>query len=270
MTKVIGFCRFSYPALGGFQVEHSTVQDREDFLYAPRRLDDRFRHFEQITLPALKRQTDPDFTLLILIGESLPEAARARLDAAVAALPQAMIVSRPPLPHRKVCQDVINAVRGPLVQPCLQFRMDDDDAVAVDFVAELRRAARDIDPLLRFNGTAAIDFCSGLEVMVGPEGLLAGEVVSAYATAGLGFYADADRPLTVMNFNHSKMARFMPTVTLSHKPMFVRSLNDFNDSRMGRKQKPHKLAPVTDDLRALLKDRFAIDVADIDRSFQTR
>ena len=33
--RVIGICRFSYPALGGFKRMHETVEEREAYLYAP-------------------------------------------------------------------------------------------------------------------------------------------------------------------------------------------------------------------------------------------
>ena len=36
--QVIGLCRFSYPAIGGFQVEHDSIEERIAFLYAEKRL----------------------------------------------------------------------------------------------------------------------------------------------------------------------------------------------------------------------------------------
>ena len=71
--QVIGFCRFSYPAEGGFQVEHGSIRDRMAYLYAPARMEERLRHFECICLPGLKGQTDPDFTLVVMTGPDLPE-----------------------------------------------------------------------------------------------------------------------------------------------------------------------------------------------------
>lgn len=117
--QVIGFCRFSYPAEGGFQVEHETLQERLRYLYAPVRMEERFQHFETICLPGIRAQTDPDFTFLILVGDSLPETYLGRLKDLISDIPQAQIVVRPPAPHRKVCQEVINAARGDMSQPCL-------------------------------------------------------------------------------------------------------------------------------------------------------
>ena len=70
--QVIGLCRFSYPAIGGFQVEHETLEERITYLYDPNRLQERFRLLETIALPCLRHQTDQNFDLIIVVGDSLP------------------------------------------------------------------------------------------------------------------------------------------------------------------------------------------------------
>ena len=79
--QVIGLCRFSYPALGGFQVEHDTPEERAAFLYAPDRMESRLRTFETFTLPPLRAQSDQDFLFGVVIGEDLPDRWRDRLEA---------------------------------------------------------------------------------------------------------------------------------------------------------------------------------------------
>ena len=71
--QAIGLCRFSYPAIGGFQVEHDSIEERIDFLYQEARLEERFRLFETVALPCLREQTDPNFDLIIVIGDQLPK-----------------------------------------------------------------------------------------------------------------------------------------------------------------------------------------------------
>ena len=100
------------------------------YLYAPARMEERFRHFEALCLPGLKAQTDPDFLFAILVGEDMPEQWLERLADLVEDFPQAAIIARPPGPHRQVCQSVLNAARRHVNQPCLQVRHDDDDALA--------------------------------------------------------------------------------------------------------------------------------------------
>ena len=160
VMQVIGFCRFSYPAEGGFQVEHDTLEQRTAYLYQPDRIEERFRHFETICLPGLRAQTDPDFTFVILVGESMPEIYLERLMILVEDFPQAVVIPRAPGPHRKVCQDVINSIRE-VDKPCLQFRHDDDDAISIQFVAQLRQAAQDCAPLVAKHRLVGFDWNRG-------------------------------------------------------------------------------------------------------------
>jgi len=92
--QAIGICRFSYPGDGGFQVEHDSLKARMDYLYAPARMDERFATFETMMLPPLRAQTDGDFTLAVVIGESLPAPYRDRLEGLLADMPQAVILPR--------------------------------------------------------------------------------------------------------------------------------------------------------------------------------
>jgi len=141
--QVIGLCRFSYPALAEFQVGHETPKERIDYLYAAERLEERFALFETVALPGLRAQTDLDFDLFIVVGDQMPPAALARLEMLIADLPQALIVAQPPRPQREVMKEILNGARRNPSQPCLQFRFDDDDVVAVDFIARLLRIAQD-------------------------------------------------------------------------------------------------------------------------------
>ena len=261
--QVIGFCRFSYPAQGGFQVEHLSDQDRMEFLYAPDRMEDRFRHFETLCLPGLMAQTDPDFTFVILVGDTLPDRYRARLDGLIAAFPQAKIVARPPRPHRKICQEVINAERGDLSAPCLQFRHDDDDAVAVTFVQRLRQAADDCEGLVRNNALVGFDFNRGFVTTAAADGIRAREELEPYWGVALGMAVQAGHKLTIMNFMHRRLPRFMPTVTLTDTPMYIRGHNDHNDSRQSERRPAAELPLLDQDTRRLFRETFAIDDAKV-------
>ncbi len=266
--QVIGLCRFSYPALGGFQVEHSSLEERIAYLYDPKRLEERFRTFEAFTLPALKAQTDPDFTFLIVIGESLPNAYRRRLEALVADMPQAVIQAHPPEQHRQMMQYAINSVRHFDQEPCLQFRMDDDDAVAVDYVAKLRAAAQDVRKLSRQYRHFAIDFNQGFIARPGPDGIAATPTNAPYTTAALALVIKPNVNLTIMNFAHAKVGQKMPTVTFSGEDMLVRGHNDFNDSRQKSGVKPVKLTLLDAEGEAHFRNRYNIDANRVREIYQ--
>ncbi|QBF30098.1 putative rhamnosyl transferase [Thalassococcus sp. S3] len=265
--KVIGLCRFSYPAEGGFQVEHETLQDRIAYLYRPERMEERFRHFETVMLPGLKAQTDPDFTFLIVIGESLPQLWRERLMDLVAAFPQAKVEAHPPGPHRKVMQGVLNEARGANLEPCLQFRHDDDDAVAVDFIERLKSVAKDCDGLLHRNRLVAFDFNRGYVAQPDARGILAAENFTPFWGVALAVAVQQGVRQSIMNFAHNKLPRFMPAVSITDSPMFVRGHNDFNDSRQGSNVRQVPLERLNEEGEDLFRNRFAIDADHVRRVF---
>ncbi len=264
--QVIGLCRFSYPAIGGFQTEHGSIEARRRYLYHPDRLNDRFRLFETCTLPGLKAQTDPRFDLLLVIGTCLPPAAKDRLHDLTAGIPQVRIVEREPGQHRVVMKEILNSARDHPDRPCLQFRHDDDDAVAVDFVAQLRNAAADRAQLVRENKAVAIDFDRGYLARFGAFGATAKPVRHTLLGVGLGMAVQGGCPLTIMNFAHHKMGRFMPVITVSDSPMWVRTLNGFNDSRRARNDRSD-LPTLTQPERDAFRTRFAIDEESVRRIY---
>lgn len=264
--QAIGLCRFSYPALGGFQVEHETIEERIAYLYEDRRLEERFRLFDTVALPCLRAQTDPDFTLIIVVGDQFPAHHKKRLEAMIADVPQALIHHEPPRQQREVMKDVLNDARLDPSKPCLQFRYDDDDAVAVDFIAKMRKAASDCAPLLRQHKTVALDWNQGYIAEFSADGIAAVEVFRQFNVAALGMYVQGNCQKTIMNFAHHKLPQFMPAVSLSDKAMFVRSHNNFNDSRQ-RLAKGFEVAPLNPAQERLFNSCFAIDAEHVRRTF---
>jgi hypothetical protein len=259
--QVIGLCRFSYPAIGGFQVEHDTIEARKAYLWSRERLEERFRLFEAITLPALRHQTDDDFTFLVVSGEDFPQ--QDRLLGLLDGMPQARVVTPSPQRMRIAMRELLNEARTTPDAPCLQFRLDDDDAVAVDFVAALRRAAQDCAGLLDRNRCVAFDWPSGLYAEAGADGLKATELLHRpYDAAALGMYARGGSEVSIMNFNHKRIAHNMPALSFAKPLMYVRTHNTFNDSR----QKPVKdfeMAAPSPEIAQELETRFHITQAHV-------
>ncbi|MCD1620847.1 glycosyltransferase [Salipiger marinus] len=264
--QIIGFCRFSYPAEGGFQVEHDRIEDRISYLYATARMEERFRHFETLCLPGLRAQSDPDFLLLVLVGRAMPALWLARLTALLADLPQARIIARDPGPHRQVCQQVINAARD-MAQPCLQFRHDDDDAVAVDFVATLREAAQDCAALLARHRLVGFDWQRGYVARPDARGLCAEPCFTPYWGVAQAVAVQPRVTQTIMNFGHAKLPQFMPTVTFADRPMYLRGHNDHNDSRQKKHVRPAPLPRLDAEGEDEIRARFAVDADHIRRVF---
>ena len=264
--QVIGLCRFSYPAIGGFQVEHDSLEERIAFLYAEHRLEERFRLFETIALPCLKAQTDQDFLLIVVIGDQLPERHRQRLQRLCADIPQIRIEAHPPRRHRELMKEILNDARDNPAAPCLQFRHDDDDAFSTDFIARLRRAAEDAHPVCRDHRTVAFDWNRGYIAELSGTGIAAGEIYRPFYVAALGMHVRGDDRLTIMNFMHERLPQFMPALTFTDPHMWVRSHNGYNDSR----QKPVKsfdVTPLTAQEEEMFRTRFALDADHVRRVF---
>lgn len=69
-----------------------------------------------------------------------------------------------------------------------------------------------------------------------------------------------------MNFAHQKIPRFMPTITLSDAPMFVRGHHGSNDSRQ-KTVAPVPVSPLTPEQAAELEASFAIKEAEVRQVF---
>ncbi|WP_238987487.1 putative rhamnosyl transferase [Roseovarius dicentrarchi] len=265
--QVIGLCRFSYPALGGFQVEHDTPEARAAFLYDPVRMEERFATFQSLTLPPLLAQTDPDFTLAIVVGDAMPEALLMRLLDLVQDMPQAIVIPRAPGRHRQVMCEVINHVREDRPLPSLQFRMDDDDAVSVTFVQRLREAAGDLGAMLRKHRYIGIDFNQGHIARIGPEGIHAKPTVETLWTPALGMAVAQGASRGIMNFSHAKLGRVMPVVTLPGEDMYIRGHNQFNDSRQKDGIKPVRLPLLDAPGEAAFRQTYNIDADAVRRLY---
>ncbi|MBY5935159.1 putative rhamnosyl transferase [Tateyamaria omphalii] len=260
--QIIGLCRFSYPAIGGFQVGHETIEDRMDYLWAHDRLEERFRLLETMALPCLRAQTDQDFDLIMLIGDTFPKQHEDRLRDLTADMPQVQIIKKPPLDSRPVCKDVLNAARRDIDKPCIQFRHDDDDACAVDFIEKLRNAAHDARSLCRNNKTVAFDWNQGYVAEVGAHGIAATEIYRPFYVSALGVYIAGGVMTSIHNFMHERIPQFMPCVTYSDKHMFVRTHNGYNDSRQ-KKVKDWPVEPLSPEQERLFKSCFNVDVAQV-------
>lgn len=265
--QVIGLCRFSYVGLGGYKIMHDSLEERRAFLYAPERLEERFRLFETICLPSVIGQTDQDFELHVVVGECFPEAYLERLLALTEDLPNVAVSMQPPDNHRRQMIRVLNAAREDPGEPCLQFRLDDDDAMAVNFVARLRQAAHDLEPVWQNYPLTTIDFNRGYIYSAGPNGLSITPDREAYAALSLGVVVPGGSDRTIMHQGHHVLWKETPTLTFPDGDMYMRGHNGFNDSRSKGRGKKVSPSPVTLEQANHLKRTFNVDHEAVARAF---
>ena len=189
-----------------------------------------FNCLETLTLPSIRGQSDADFTFAILIGDSLPEAAKDRLKTLTADIPQVQIIERESGPYRQITQEVVDSLRLPDAELCAQFRLDDDDAVGLQFVEDIRTVTEKSSGLLDFGGKMAVDFSTGFAVRPGKDGLRAALLHQQLWTPGLAIVMRPHSKRSILNYGHHKLHQEMPTFTIPDKNMFVRSFHGDNDS----------------------------------------
>ena len=257
--QVIGLCRFSYPALSGFQREHETIEQRSAFLYDEARLKHRLRLFQAFNLPSILAQTDMDFQYLILIGDDLPVWARNRLDDLTAAADHIKILPYPPHPNRQIAVQVILDHVDATHTHSIQFRLD-DDAVHRTFVERLKTDAAtgviDYANKPRF----AVDYARRYAIRPSAEGLQAEELVRNLWPPALAAVFKTSAKNTIMNFGHHKLDKHMPAISDWDTPMFLRSFHDENDSASARELDRFKFGPLTARQQHHFKTGFNVDV----------
>lgn len=141
-VAVVGLMRFNL-VLNESVEEHwrisrgSTLEKMRRDVLDPKRLGQRLRLARAMPIASLARQTDPDFRLCVLISTLLPQPYRAELAAIAGRHPFIELVDVPPEANlRRTCAGLV-----PPDAPCVTFRLDDDDAVGPNFIADLRTLA---------------------------------------------------------------------------------------------------------------------------------
>ena len=263
--RVIGICRFSYPAIGGFKRMHETVEDREAYLYATQRMELRFRHFELLTLPSIAAQKDKRFTFLVMTGERMPKPYWERLNDICAPVEQIKVITAPPAKHRTAMQQAIQTEIGSEDTETLQFRLDDDDAVGIQFVRSIRRSARLAWKLRSGWDNMVIEYSRGYSVKLTEDGIVAKDIQGQFLACGLAVSFRAGESKTVMNFPHHKLHHTMPTVIDPTIPMYLRAVHEDNDSRA--RGQDTALEPLTADEQRFFKSQFNVDETKVRAAF---
>lgn len=139
--KIFGHCRFSYFGLTDTGREVLSEADAAGKLWNAERMAVRFHLFEKVLLPSIRHQTDPDFTLLVICSELMPSAYHDRLEAAVEDVPQVRLLRTAQTNISLALKPVMLEANNDRRDSAIHFRVDDDDALGVSYIARLRRVA---------------------------------------------------------------------------------------------------------------------------------
>ncbi|MBU3029559.1 glycosyltransferase [Paracoccus marinaquae] len=256
-VQMLGLCRFSYVGLRGFQIDHASYEERRALLYDPARLRRRWLWFSEVALPAWRAQTDPDFTLVVMTGPDLPEPWLSRLKALSAEIPQLRLALVPPMKwHLPACRAAIAPHVDPRADVIGHFRHDDDDAVAIDYIASARADFGHVEALWRAEGRLALDHSRGLMLRLQEGGVQLTPRICHNMGVALTVFLRPEAQESALNYDHSKIGLWMPGVAITRPLMFIRSIHADSDSGSMGQGVPWPVEPA--ELDDLLWQRFRL------------
>jgi len=266
-TQIIGLVRFSYIAKNGFRNEFESLEDSRAFLFDPKRMAFRLKMLEEICIRSMRNQTDQDFKLIILVSLSLPTAYLNRVKAIVAPLKGAVVMVEPPKWMVQVTQTCFKKLIEPESDYVINFRLDDDDALAVDYIANIRETARKLVAGGLADEPTVIAHSKGIywDIAKGEDGLRPKTEVKPLGLA-CAMITKPDLPVSVFRWNHRDMGGYFPLFLLPGAPMFIRSLHAYGDSAtvVPRWETPSD----TFDIAQVLADRFCLDIKELTHGWQ--
>lgn len=144
---IYGHIRFSFYGVTDTRSKPDSDGTALARLYDETRMARRFFLFENLTLPSLINQTDRDFRTVIMSSKVMPDPYKERLNILAARLPGSVVEyshhERGDLAFHKFMVEASGYKgRGTSVH----FRLDDDDAVSVDYISRLREITRVLSP----------------------------------------------------------------------------------------------------------------------------
>lgn len=239
--------RFSYLGLSGWKSEAS--KDAE-LLFRPERLRQRLALFRALTLPSLARQTDRGLSHVILTSDQMPDWALSALhDACVEAYggPEGwVILARPPGKAKAHLRYYLEKQDAP--DPVIQIVLDDDDALSIDFIARMRGALPEVEAeegLTLERLPFFLTYPVGYGLVLRPEEGAPGEVAlyrHKYPFINLGLTLLGTKSgKNIFAINHQDAPRRFGHRKMSRRPMFIRALHSFNDSRVTPTERWSKL-----------------------------
>lgn len=228
-VNILGVCGFSMLGRGDWKAYRNQPDDALEAIYqsqaqdlfTPERIEARLATFEHLTLRSLANQTDADFKLLVISSDRMPPVYRQRLEDICRSVEQVVLRFLPPIHVSEAIQQVAAEIGLPLADT-MQFRLDDDDCVAKDYIRRLRRHA----VCMWRNGHFAVSFPSIFYCVTdGPTGGIY-NWISPFFSAGACIRHSTR---TIFDYGHYAIPTRLVAVTDPHFPNIVTHRGD-NDT----------------------------------------
>lgn len=231
LFKTIGLLRFSVLTPTYYSEKFDTLEETAAHLFSEDRMALRFHLFENLCLPSLVQQTDPDFITMILTAESMPKPYLDRLRDLLA--PHDNLVLRPvgTGKHYPLLKGAYGSVDVQNASHRIMFRLDDDDAVDLDFIRRTKHLARGLFHLQAAPPPTIIAYNRGFYVSFQKGG---NDVFDACERAplstGVTLVAPVEHGTIPYRFVHRKFAQHYNTYSDISVPGFIRTIHGDNKS----------------------------------------
>lgn len=147
-VRILGVCRFSMLGRGDWKIYKNQPDEALEGIYAtqalelfdPTRIEARLQTFKHLTLRSLANQSDADFQLLVVSSDRMPQEYQDKLQEICRGVEQVVLRFLPPTHISDAIKQVAEEI-GLDLKDTMQFRLDDDDCVAKDYIRRLRRHA---------------------------------------------------------------------------------------------------------------------------------
>jgi len=231
-AAIVGMIRFSivlresnfFPPLSG-----QDYDERKALIFDRARLQRRFQLFEDICLPSLTAQSDQNFNMMLMTSRDLPVWAHDRLMNLVGNLPNVYVRAYRPLASiQRIFKRSVFEMLDPSADITANFRLDDDDALACDYIERLRMH------MLPENAGKVVTFSHGHQLSLSDEALQVCADNRDCGSAGLalvqiGRVMSIPDTLTIHCLGgHRKVGRFAPVISDTTDGMYVQTANGAN------------------------------------------
>ena len=261
-TKCVGVMRFSVLTPTYYSERFDSLDAIADHIFSDARMALRFHIFETLVLPSLLRQSDDDFDLVILTAERLPDHHMERLRALIDTVPNIHLRPVSASRHYQLLKDAYNSIEPGDVSHRILFRLDDDDAMDINYIKRLKWTCRNLLKMHPLDTPYAIAFNRGFYVnMVDGENEVFDAVERAPLSTGTALLAPLDYTRNPYRYNHRALGQYYNLYTDIAVPAYIRTINGSNKSNPTQMGETRKLKPK--DLDHQLRKHFDVTLAEM-------
>ena len=258
-TKTIGVVRFSVLTTTYYTERFDTVDAIAEHLFSPARMALRFDLFEKLCLPSLARQTDQDFECVVITSSQMPAEYLGRLADLLEPLPNFHCFPVDVGAHYGLLRTAYDLVPVDGCSHRILFRLDDDDAVDLEFVARNKRIAAALLDLQGPKDPTIIACNKGFYVRwQDGENEVFDARERAPLSTGAALLAPTDFRDNPYRFNHRAFPQHFNTYSSISVPGFIRTIHGDNKSNPSQLGKTHTLPP--ERTRRQLRRHFGVSI----------